>query len=121
MEEKNQAGQEILSASQEHEIRLEKVKKLREQGIEPWPEKKEVRATARQVLDEFNEGDAGQEYTIAGRLVAIRGHGKTVFAKLQDRSGQIQIYLKKDELGDQTFDLFINFIDIGDIVWVKGV
>lgn len=119
MENKNKVEQEQLSPSQEHEIRVQKAQKLRDQGIEPWPEKKDVSATAAQVLEEFKEGDEKQ-YSVAGRLIAIRGHGKTAFAKLQDRSGQLQLYFKKDIVGDKAFEIFQNFIDLGDILWVQG-
>ncbi len=108
-----------LSPSQEHEMRVKKVEELRKLGIEPWPERKQVDNTAQEVLDGFEEG-VEKQYTVAGRLVAIRGHGKTVFAKLQDRSGQIQLYFKKDTLGDEVFGIFQHFMDLGDILWIKG-
>lgn len=107
-------------ASEEHHIRVDKVKKLRDQGVEPWPEHKEVPNTSKQVLDEFKE-DLETEYTVAGRIIALRWHGKSAFAKIQDRHGRLQIYFKKDVLGDKTFDLLQHHVDLGDIVWVKGV
>lgn len=107
-------------ASEEHHIRVDKVKKLREQGIEPWPEFKEVPNTSQQVIDEFKE-DSETEYAIAGRIVALRWHGKSAFAQVQDRQGRVQVYFKKDVLGEQTFDLFEHNLDLGDIVWVKGI
>ncbi len=106
------------SSSGEHEIRVKKVAQLRSQGIEPWPAKKPVSATAKAILDEF-KNEEQKEYTLAGRLVAVRGHGKTSFAKLQDRSGQIQLYFKEDILG-ASFKIFQELIDLGDIVWVRG-
>jgi lysyl-tRNA synthetase class 2 len=118
MENKNLQSDTLVSASQEHEIRIEKVKALRAMGIEPWPAKKAVTATAQQVVDEFQGVE--KQYAIAGRLVAIRGHGKTTFAKLQDRSGQIQVYFKEDVLGQKAFEIFKNYIDLGDILWVCG-
>ena len=76
--------------SDEHHIRVEKVTKLREQGIEPWPEFKAVLHTAGQVLAEFKgEEETKHEYVIAGRIVALRGHGKSIFAKIQDRTGAV--------------------------------
>jgi lysyl-tRNA synthetase, class II len=65
------------------------------------------------------QDDGGVSVRVAGRLVAWRGHGKTAFAHLADGSGRIQLYFRKDELGDATFarlDLF----DIGDVVGVSG-
>ena len=106
-------------ASEEHHIRVEKVKKLREQGIEPWPEFKEVPNTAVQVLTEFKE-ESERSYAVAGRVMVLRWHGKSAFAKIQDRSGCLQIYFKQDELGEKIFDLIQHFVDIGDIIWVKG-
>ena len=78
-------------ASQEHLIRVEKVKKLRELGIEPWPESKPVTSTTKDVVDQFQD-DQEKEHTIAGRIIALRGHGKTIFGKLQDREGSVQVY-----------------------------
>lgn len=110
---------QTLSPSQEHDIRVQKVHELRKQGIEPWPAFKPVTATAQQVLSEHQTGQE-HEYTVAGRLVAIRGHGKTIFAKLQDRSGQIQLYFKEDIVGHTHLEFFKSFIDLGDIVWIQG-
>lgn len=106
-------------ASEEHHIRVDKVKKLRDQGIEPWPEHKEVPHTSKQVLDAFQE-DQEEAYTVAGRIVALRWHGKSAFLKIQDRAGRLQVYLKKDVLGEKTFDLLEHHVDMGDIVWVTG-
>lgn len=113
-----QAKEEI---SAETKNRIDKVEKLRQMGIEPWPETKPVPNTAAQVLAEFEKPEQQKNYTIAGRLLTIRLHGKTAFATLQDRTNKIQIYLKQDVLGDKTFDLFQQFIDIGDIIWLTGV
>lgn len=109
-----------LSPSEEHDIRVSKVAALKEAGLSAWPEFKEVSATARQVIDAFKDDADSAVYAIAGRLMTMRGHGKTIFANLQDRSGQIQIYIRKDQVGDEAFDQFERFVDIGDILWVKG-
>lgn len=109
--------------SQEHEVRVQKVKEMRAAGIEPWPEFAPVNATCHQVLLEFqepSEGQSSKEYQIAGRVIALREHGKTIFATIQDRSGKLQIYLRNDEVGQDKFDFFKKFIDLGDIVWCKG-
>ena len=106
--------------SQEHHIRVEKVKKLREMGIEPWPEQKPVTATSKEVVTQFSETEEKQ-YAVAGRVIAMRGHGKTVFAKLQDREGSLQVYFKQDLLSESLFQLLEQFIDVGDLLWVQGV
>ncbi len=63
--------------------------------------------------------DAGPEVCVAGRLVAWRPHGKTTFGHLGDHSGRMQIYFRKDELGDPIFEQIAHF-DIGDVVGVSG-
>lgn len=106
-------------ALSEHEIRVQKVKDLRAQNVEPWPSWKPVTATCKQVVDEYTQDDA-QSYQIAGRILTIRLHGKSGFATIQDRSGRVQVYLKKDVVGDAAFELFEKDIDGGDIVWFEG-
>ncbi len=108
------------SASEEHQVRVEKVNRMREAGLKAWPEHKPVNANAKRVLDEYQDDKTSADYELAGRLVALRGHGKTIFGHLQDESGKIQIYVRKDEIGDKAFDQFVQFVDVGDIVWVKG-
>ncbi len=107
------------SISEEHGVRVAKVEAMQKEGIDPWPYRKQIDAHAQNIIDDF-ESKEGQEYTIAGRLLTIREHGKTVFATMQDESGQIQLYLKKDLVGENTFEFFSKSIDIGDIIWVKG-
>lgn len=106
--------------SQEHDVRIQKVATLREKGIESWPEFKPVNATCAQVIAEFKDDTPSREYEVAGRVMAIRAHGKSIFAVLQDRSGKLQVYLKQDEIGDELFSFMAHLIDIGDIIWCKG-
>lgn len=119
MNTKKKESEVVLSPSQEHEIRVKKALDLRSKGIEPWPSIKPVSDTAAKILGKFKEGQE-TEHSVAGRLIAVRGHGKTAFARLQDRSGTIQLYFKKDILGDDKFEIFQSYLDIGDIVWVNG-
>ncbi len=106
--------------SEEHQIRVEKVAALREAGLKAWPEFKPLNATTQDVIDEFEQDSESRMYEIAGRLVSRRGHGKTAFGHIQDPSGKIQIYIRKDVIGDEAFDQFDRFVDVGDVVWVKG-
>jgi lysyl-tRNA synthetase, class II len=111
----------VETKSNEHEIRLAKIKKFQEEGIKPWPSYKPVSATAEQAILEFEKSKSEEKkYDLAGRLIVIRDHGKTFFAKLQDRTGRIQLYIKKNILGDEPFDVFKQDIDVGDIIWVHG-
>lgn len=105
--------------SQEHEIRIQKVKKLKDLGIDPWPVVKTPNSTAQKLLDFFVENDT-KIYDIVGRVMTKRLHGKAAFVHLQDISGKIQIYLKEDLIGFDAFNLFEHSIDIGDILWVQG-
>ncbi len=66
------------------------------------------------------EKEADSHVAIAGRLMTKRGKGKAGFAHVQDLAGQIQIYVRKDQVGDDEFDLWKN-ADLGDIVGVEGV
>ena len=105
--------------SEEHRIRVEKAVALVKKGIDPWPFAKEVTAQCAQVLAQFDEAQQ-KKYEIAGRIMTIRLHGKTAFAHVQDESGRLQVYIRKDVVGDEKFNLLEHFIDIGDIVWFKG-
>jgi lysyl-tRNA synthetase class 2 len=105
--------------SEEHAVRLEKVKKLREMGIEPWPDWKPVDATCTQVIQEFQE-ESSKIYAVAGRVINIRVHGKAAFAHIQDSSGKLQVYIKEELVGAPAFQVFEHLIDIGDTVWFSG-
>lgn len=110
-----------LHGLSEFEARVKKVEQLRAQGIEPWPEAKEVTSSCQQVLVEQKNAQTEKEYVLAGRLMTIRGHGKTLFCHLQDGTGRLQIYLKEETLGAEKIHFFQHFIDLGDYIWCKGV
>lgn len=106
--------------SEEYSVRCDKVTKLREKGIEPWPANLPLNSNAVQVADEFPQNAGCKNYQLSGRLLSIREHGKSIFATLLDRTGTIQLYLKEDKVGSDHFSVFKNLIDIGDIIWVSG-
>jgi len=106
-------------SSQEHQFRIKKVEQMRQQGIEPWPSNIEITDNSQKIVNDYQENDT-KEYKLAGRIMTLRGHGKTMFANLQDNSGKIQLYFKQDLLGDKLFEQLNNFIDLGDIIWVQG-
>jgi len=99
------------------DIRLEKLKKLRDLGVNPYPVETERTHSAAEVIEGYNTLE-GVDVAVAGRLSAVRGHGKAVFADLTDESGKVQLYFKKDNLGDD-FGL-IEFLDLGDFVNAGG-
>jgi len=109
------------ATSQEHELRKAKVAALQQEGIRAWPSYKHVSHTTVQALADFQvRQDNSAVYELAGRLMTRRDHGKTFFANLQDRAGKLQLYIKKDVLGEQAFEHFKKHTDLGDIVWVSG-
>lgn len=110
-----------LAVSSEHVVRKEKVTRLAEQGIAAWPTAREATHTAQQAKDLFiGSNDDQTVVRVAGRLMSKRGHGKTVFAHLQDRSGRVQLYLRSDVLSPSAYSLVEEFVDLGDIVWCEG-
>lgn len=104
----------------EHDVRIDKVNRLKEAGIDAWPYREKTTGTCQQVKDEYFEGQE-KAYCLVGRILTIRLHGKTGFCTITDRSGRLQIYVKQDILGDRDFEFFKDYIDIGDFVWVSGI
>lgn len=128
------------SHSEEYAVRLKKVDMLRERGIEPWPANRVPCATCALIHESFatyspvseaEQSQLSQEKlnaeernkhnpSVAGRILTARLHGKAAFATIQDASGTLQVYLKEEFLGDM-FTVFTDLIDIGDIIWCRGV
>jgi len=94
-------------------IRLERVKKLRELGIEPYPAKVKERKVIKDARKQM-----GKTVSVAGRLWSIREHGECCFADLKDETGAIQLFFQKKIVKEQ-FKL-LKLLDIGDFVWAKG-
>lgn len=99
--------------------RREKLKELVERGVAPFAYRFERTATAAAALAAYKADDDPTRHVVAGRLVALRPHGKTTFAHLEDPSGKIQLYFKTDELGAETYAL-LELLDLGDHVGVEG-
>ncbi|WP_338825633.1 lysine--tRNA ligase [Neomoorella humiferrea] len=99
-------------------VRLEKLKELREEGIDPYGGRFARTHTTAQVRLNFEELE-GREASLAGRIMAIRGHGKASFVDLQDRDGRLQLYIRIDNVGAEVYGFFRK-LDIGDIIGVKG-
>ncbi len=95
-------------------LRLEKVVKLREMGINPYPSKPKAKPAAIKKV----RGLIGKRVSAAGRVMGFRVHGNIVFSDLEDFSGSIQIFFQKKKL-DALFEI-VKLIDIGDILWVSG-
>ena len=99
-------------------VRRDKLAELRAKGVEPFGQKFERTHLSSDILDNF-ETLEGQAVVIAGRLTAKRGHGKAGFANLQDLKGQIQIYVRLDDVGEENYEIFTK-ADIGDILGIAG-
>jgi lysyl-tRNA synthetase class 2 len=116
-------AQEGASSAPETQLvaqRLQKLESIREMGVEPYPYRFEVTHRSGEVRETFQtlEQD-GRKVTVAGRLMARRDHGKSAFADLLDETGRIQIYVRRDAVGEKAFDLW-KLLDIGDFVGVEG-
>ncbi|NQT06576.1 MAG: lysine--tRNA ligase [Candidatus Omnitrophica bacterium] len=96
--------------------RIANLKSIQDKGIYPYGRKFEGAAAIKDVRDGFKEG---KSCTIAGRIMAIRAHGKSIFCDLKDRTDRIQFYIGKNDIGEDSFTLFEN-LDIGDIIGLKG-
>lgn len=117
----------LVCGERENPLRAEKKKKLhtlREKGIDPFPHQFKPTAECRCLTEKYNHFEAGQKdltaiFTVAGRLMTKRDMGKASFFNLQDQTGQIQVYIKLQELTEKDRTAF-ELIDIGDWVGVSG-
>lgn len=98
--------------------RIHKIDELREKGIHPYPMRFKRTATSQQVVGSFKE-ETPETVVLAGRLKSKRVMGKASFAVLEDYAGTIQLYAKKDALGDENYDLF-KTLDLGDQIGITG-
>src|SRR5579863_4215299 len=117
----------MSTLSEQEIIRRESLQQLRDLGINPYPaEAFNVTAFAQDILENFTaNAETYQNVTLAGRIMTRRIMGSASFADLQDSSGRIQIYLKRDDIcpgEDKTLynTVFKKLLDIGDYIGVKG-
>lgn len=116
---KDQTGEQEQDLSQILQVRRDKLAALQAAGKDPFQQTKfTVSAHAQEIKDHFEEME-GQPVTIAGRLMSKRGMGKVSFCDLQDKSGRIQLYARKDEMDEADYNEFKKY-DIGDLVGVEG-
>ena len=99
-------------------FRLQKVKKLRESGIDPYPHNFKPSNYSNELKNEFKSYE-NKDVVIAGRIMALRKMGKASFFHLEDAGGRIQVYIKKDDVGESQYDMF-KLLDIGDFAGVNG-
>ncbi|MBH0231814.1 lysine--tRNA ligase [Halobacillus yeomjeoni] len=107
-------------------VRREKLNSYREQGLDPFGSKYERTDYAENLVqkyDEYSKEELEEKQipaTVAGRIMTKRGKGKAGFTHIQDLTGQIQLYVRKDEIGEEAYEVF-KTADLGDIVGVSGV
>lgn len=111
--------------SELEEQRLNKLEKLRQQGIEPYPTRSQKSHSNAAAIAAFEKAEAeGEtevvEVVLAGRLRAIRHMGKLSFAHIEDMSGKVQLLFRVNELGEEKLDEFVRFYDLGDFIEATG-
>lgn len=115
----------IEELNDQMKVRREKMEALREAGIDPFGHRFVRTHNSAELHAEYDENTKEElqekdlHATIAGRLMTKRGKGKVGFAHLQDREGQIQIYVRKDEVGEENYKIFKQ-ADLGDFLGVEG-
>lgn len=111
--------------SQIRNTRLEKISKLRELGLNPFPAKSNKEYTNREIVDNYDQLE-GKEVTVAGRLISWREHGNIVFGHIFDTSGLLQLFVKADTLTKTSAEREtigfsdLNLLDVGDFIEAKG-
>lgn len=104
--------------------RIEKIKTIREMGINPFPYNYEVTAFSKDIIDNFDSYNTNNEdfmpVSVAGRIMAVRLMGKAAFCSIHDKKGNIQLYVAQKNIGDNSYEMF-KHLDIGDIIGVKGI
>jgi lysyl-tRNA synthetase, class II len=100
--------------------RRDEYRELLARGVNPYPCGYEISDHAGRILADFDDTAAPRSVSVAGRIVSLRRMGKASFAHLQDHTARIQLYLRKEDLGEETYDMF-KLLDIGDIVGASGI
>jgi lysyl-tRNA synthetase, class II len=110
------------------EKRLEKIEQLRQAGIEPYPLRVERSHTSAEAMTAFEVQEAAHgadapeiEVTLCGRIVSERDMGKTVFTHIEDGYGRIQLFVRRDAIGEESHQIFRKLLDLGDFVQATGV
>ena len=112
--------------SEQELVRIGKLEKYTELGIDPFGQAYEVKNKSKLIKEEFKDAtheeleETRHEVSVAGRIMFIRKMGKASFFSIQDKEGFIQVYIRRDVVGEDMYALF-KLADIGDIVGVKGV
>ena len=113
MTENNKSLKQII------DFRKDKLKKLEEMGIDPYPQKYSPSHLSSIIISDYESLD-GKDVNVAGRIMSIRRMGKSSFFHIQDGGGRLQIFIKRDDIGEDIYNHF-KLLDIGDFVGVEGL
>lgn len=103
------------------QVRLDKLQKIKDRGINPYPAKTAKThniSDIESIFDSFSE--KGEIVTLAGRVMSMRGQGAIIFSDLFDGTGKFQTLFKKDEMDEELFNFFTDVVDVGDFIEVTG-
>lgn len=106
-------------------VRRQKMQTFRDHGLDPFGKRFERTHLSQEIVEQYDQftkeelEEKSVEVIIAGRIMTKRGKGKAGFAHLQDLKGQLQIYVRKDAIGEESYEFF-NTADLGDIIGVRG-
>ena len=112
--------------NEQYEQRKGKLDELRSQGVNPFANNFKPTHLARELISSYGERSEEElsglkdNFSLAGRVVSVRDFGKSLFMHIADRTGRIQGYVKKDVIGEDELKFFKKFIDLGDIIGIKG-
>ena len=115
----------IMELTDLEQQRVEKLERLQSEGLEPYPRRVERTHAITEAIAAFEQAEAageeeGPSVTVTGRLRSMRVMGKISFAHVEDGSGSIQLFLRVNELGEETYELFKESFDLGDFVSASG-
>ena len=107
--------------------RLEELEEIKKLGINPYPHRYDVSESSTEIINNFKDPESDEEkekrkeilVSVAGRIVAIRKMGKATFCHIKDDKGRIQLYIRKDDVGDTAYAI-LKLLDLGDIIGAKG-
>jgi len=101
-------------------VRIEKLERLRETGTSPYPYRYDVTHKVDAIVrDEKSLAEDETAVALAGRIMTLRGHGKTAFGHLEDNTGRLQFYVRRDGVGEDAYALF-KLVEVGDIIGIRG-
>ena len=106
--------------------RVQKLEQLESSGLKGFPNTFRPNSNSADLKQRFGEADSAaleaneEVFAVAGRIMTLRGMGKASFLHIKDREGTIQVYIKQDAVGEEDYELFKRFIEVGDLVGVTG-